>query len=125
MAAKSDAGLPGESPAAGQTGQPAGQTQMRIRVDAQNARTGYANVFLTNATADEVILDFGLNLNMMAPPAQAGGQPDMVVQVNERIIMNYFLAKRLALTLGQLVRRHEEQFGELELDVSKRLKTKG
>jgi hypothetical protein len=46
-------------------------------------------------------------------------------QIGERIIMNYFQAKRLALTLGQIVRRHEEQFGEIELDVNKRRKTGG
>ena len=43
-------------------------------------------------------------------------------QVNERIVLNYFSAKRLAITLSQLVRRHEEQFGEIELDVAKRQK---
>jgi hypothetical protein len=36
--------------------------------------------------------------------------------------MNYYSAKRLAITLSQLIRRHEEQFGELELDVAKRRK---
>ena len=34
--------------------------------------------------------------------------------------MNYYSAKRLALTLGQIIRRYEQQFGELELDVTKR-----
>jgi hypothetical protein len=37
--------------------------------------------------------------------------------------MNYYSAKRLAITLSQLIRRHEEQFGELEMDVNKRRKT--
>ena len=38
------------------------------------------------------------------------------------MVMNYYSAKRLAITLSQLIRRHEDEFGELELDVSKRRK---
>ena len=79
--------------------------------------TSYANAFRTNGTAEEVMLDFGLNL--VTPPV-ADGQPEIVFKVNDRIIMNYYSAKRLAITLSQLIRRHEGQFGELELDVAKR-----
>ena len=43
--------------------------------------------------------------------------------LTDRVILNYYTAKRLAITLSQLIRRHEEQFGELELDVSKRSRT--
>jgi hypothetical protein len=39
------------------------------------------------------------------------------------VILNYYTAKRLAITLSQLIRRHEEQLGELELDVAKRQKS--
>ena len=38
------------------------------------------------------------------------------------MILNYYTTKRLAITLSQLIRRHEDQFGELELDVAKRRK---
>jgi hypothetical protein len=100
---------------------PAGTQEVLLRVDERNLKTTYANAFRTNATAEEVLLDFGLNL--LAPPSKEGGQPDIIFQVNERIILNYFQAKRLALALGQLIRRHEEQFGELELDVNKRRKS--
>jgi hypothetical protein len=37
--------------------------------------------------------------------------------------MNYYSVKRLAITLSQLICRHEEQFGELELDVQKHRKS--
>ena len=96
-----------------------GQQQIRLRMDERSMRTDYANAFRTNGTAEEVMLDFGVNL---MTPAQEGQQPEILFQVNDRIIMNYFSAKRLALTLGQLIRRHEEQFGELQLDVAKRQK---
>ena len=93
--------------------------QVRIRMDQRDVKTSYANGFFTNGLTNEVILDFGLN---MPVPAQADGQQEIVLQITDRIILNYYSAKRLALTLGQLVRRHEERFGELELDESKRIK---
>ena len=96
-----------------------GQQQVRLRVDERDMHTSYANAFRTNGTAEEVILDFGLNL--MNPAAQQN-QPEIIFKVNDRIIMNYYSAKRLAITLSQVIRRHEEQFGQLELDVAKRRK---
>jgi len=113
-------GGPVEEQAEAQTG----QQQVRLNIDERNLKTSYANAFRTNGTAEEVILDFGLNL--VGPPVQQdGGQmPQIVFQINERIVLNYFSAKRLAITLSQLVRRHEEQFGEIELDVAKRQKSR-
>jgi len=81
--------------------------------------TNYANMVRTNSTAEEVMLDFGLN---QVVPGPEQSQPEMLFQVNSRVILNYFSTKRLALTLSQLIRRHEEQYGELELDVTKRRK---
>jgi hypothetical protein len=95
-----------------------GQQQVRLRIDERNMATTYANAFRTNGTAEEVMLDFGLNLVGQATQPQA--QPEIIFQVTNRVIMNYYSAKRLALTLGQLIRRHEDQFGELQLDVAKR-----
>ena len=97
-----------------------GQRQIRVGVDERNMLVSYANAFRTAPTAEEVILDFGLNLVNPARTEQQPQQPDVIFQVNQRVILNYYTAKRLAITLSQLIRRHEEQFGELELDVSKR-----
>jgi hypothetical protein len=36
--------------------------------------------------------------------------------------MNFYTAKRLLAALQMSVQRHEDTFGELELDVQKRLK---
>jgi hypothetical protein len=111
------------TPAAGQPAAGQATQEVTLRLDERNLKSSYANAFRTNATAEEVMVDFGLNL--VVPPAKQGGQPEILFQVNERIIMNYFQAKRLALALGQIIRRHEEQFGEIELDVGKRRKTSG
>ena len=94
-----------------------GQRQIQLRIDEREMRSSYANAFRTNGTAEEVILDFGFNT-----VAEQEKQPVITFKVNDRVIMNYYSAKRLALTLGQLIRRHEEQFGMLELDVNKRKK---
>jgi len=106
-------------------GQPAAadqnQQQVRLRMDDRNMRAGYANAFRTNMTPEEIIIDFGLNLATM--PMAQGAQPEMTLLLGERIILNHFTAKRLAIMLSQLVRQHEQQFGDLELDVGKRRKS--
>ncbi len=94
--------------------------QVRLRIDTSGMGTTYANAFKTNATSEEVIVDLGLNT--VVPNAQ--GQDDVageiLFQVNNRLILNYYTAKRLALSLGQLVRGYEEKFGELKLNVADR-----
>lgn len=108
----------GAQPVDQQAMQQTGQ-QVQLRIDEGKMTTGYANAFRTNSTAEEVILDFGLNL-AGAPEQQ--GQMQILFQINQRVIMNYHSAKRLAITLSQLIRTYETSFGELELDVNKRRK---
>lgn len=99
------------------------QRQVRIRVDERDVKSAYSNAFRTNTTAEEVFVDFGVNL--VQPQGQGDNQPaaaDMVFQVHQRVILNYYSAKRLAIALGQVVRRYEEQFGEIEMDAAKRQK---
>ena len=107
-----------EKPIEEQAREQTGQRKVQMRIDERNMRTNYANGFRTNETAEELILDFGVN--NVRPSGQPKGQAEIVFQANERIIMNYYSVKRLAITLSQIVRRHEQQFGELELDVAKR-----
>ena len=115
---KKPSDAPNEPVVQEQARQQTGQQQVQLRIDESSLQTTYANAFRTNGTAEEVILDFGLNL--VGPPVQPEGQPQILFRVNQRVIMNYYSVKRLAITLSQLIRRHEEQFGELELDVAKR-----
>ena len=122
MADKKESDSPADKPVEEQAREQTGRRQVRLRIDERNMRSGYANAFRTNGTAEEVMLDFGLNV--ANPPAQQKpqDQPEIIFQINERVILNYYTAKRLAITLSQLIRRHEEQFGQLELDVAKRRK---
>ncbi|MFW6336891.1 MAG: DUF3467 domain-containing protein [Phycisphaeraceae bacterium] len=114
------AAAPGQAGPQGQQGQ-----QVRVQLDEREMSTSYANAFRTNATSEEVIVDFGLNFIVPANQqsgqggqgAQGGaGRNQLMLKFNDRIILNYKTAKRLAITLGQLVRSHEERFGEIQLE---------
>lgn len=94
------------------------QAQIRLNVQDGDMETSYANAFRTNATVEEVLVDFGVNT--VTQPATPGGTGEIRYDADHRAILNYFTAKRLAITLGQIVQRHEQQFGELKLNVADR-----
>ena len=95
------------------------QQQIRLNVNADKMNTHYANAFQTHSTPEELLISFGVNQTL--PSQEEGVTADMILQFTDRIIMNHFTAKRLVLSLLQSVREHEERFGVIELDVSKRL----
>jgi Protein of unknown function (DUF3467) len=100
----------GDKPAA-----PAEQQQrQRVEVNDKNAVCLYANFCRVTGTPEELILDFGLN-------AQPFGVPTEPVEVKQRIVTNYFTAKRMLQALHLSVQRHEQAFGVLETDVQKRV----
>ncbi|MCC7204369.1 MAG: DUF3467 domain-containing protein [Phycisphaeraceae bacterium] len=119
-----------------QARQQTGGQQVRLHIDDREMSTIYANAFRTSTTAEEIILDFGMNLvvpsqaQQGAPAGGASGgaaEPagDILFKLNNRVVMNYYTAKRLALLLGQVVTRHEERFGELKLNAAERAVRKG
>jgi hypothetical protein len=86
----------------------------RVEVTDRNAISLYANFCRVTGTPEELILDFGLN-------AQPFGVPTEPVEVKQRIVVNYFTAKRMLQALHLSVQRHEQAFGVLETDVQKRV----
>lgn len=90
------------------------QRQARVEVVDKNAVCLYANFCRVTGTPEELILDFGLN-------AQPFGVPTEPVEVKQRIVTNYFTAKRMLQALHMSVQRHEQAFGVLETDVQKRV----
>ena len=92
--------------------QPQGQTT-EVFVDDSATVPSYSNFCRVTATPEEVILDFGLN-----PQPFATGRQD--VKANQRLVMNFYTAKRLLTALGMTIQRHEGTFGSIELDVRRR-----
>jgi len=88
--------------------------QAEIVLDDKGAHAAYANFARVTATPEEVIVDFALNPN----PFMAGKQE---VLVSQRLIMNFYTAKRLLGALLQTLQRHESTFGPIQLDVRQRV----
>ncbi len=89
------------------------QQTTEVFVDDTGALPSYSNFCRVTATPEEVILDFGLN-----PQPFATGRQD--VKANQRLVMNFYTAKRLLTALNMTIQRHEGTFGQIELDVRRR-----
>ena len=87
------------------------QRQIQLRIDESKMGTTYANTIRTSTTQDEVVLDFGMNL----PVPGQDNQPTLVFAVGSRVVLNWAGAKRLAISLGQVVRAFEERNGEIQV----------
>jgi hypothetical protein len=114
-----DAGTEGATPAQG--GLPAAaqqQQRAQIQVDDSKATAVYANFCRVTGTPEELILDFGLNTHPFGVPAEP-------IAVTQRIISNYYTAKRLLALLQMSIQRHEATFGVLETDVQRRVRNPG
>ena len=104
----------GESDGAEPARTPDVQSRTQVQIIDKNAISLYANFCRVTGTPEELILDFGLN-------AQPFGVPTEPVDVKQRIVTNYFTAKRMLQALHMSVQRHEQAFGVLETDVQKRV----
>ncbi len=102
------------SQASDQPAQPQAQPQQGVEVDDSRALSSYANFCRVTGTPEELIIDFGLN-------SQPFGMPTGPIQATQRIVTNFFTAKRLMQALAITLQRHEAAFGVLETDVTKRV----
>jgi hypothetical protein len=91
------------------------QPRQQLQVDYSKVMALYANFCRVTGTPEELILDFGLN-------PQPFGIPTDPIAVTQRIITNFFTAKRMLTALQLTIQRHEGMFGVLETDVQKRVK---
>ncbi|MBI3896327.1 MAG: DUF3467 domain-containing protein [Acidobacteria bacterium] len=83
--------------------------QMQVKWDDVNMKSSYANVCNAMSTREEVVLMFGVN------QAWHAGQKEVTVQLTDRIILSPHAAKRLSLLLSNLIKQHEERFGQLAI----------
>ena len=93
------------------------QQMVQVEVNDSEVIALYANFCRVTGSPEELIVDFGLN-------PQPVGIPKDPIQVKQRIIVNYYTAKRLLAALQMSVQRHEAVFGVLETDIQKRLKNR-
>ena len=105
----------GEAAAPAEKAQTQAQQPVQVQVNDENAMATYANFCRVTGSPEELIIDFGLN-------PQPIGVPKDPIQVKQRIIVNFFTAKRLLAALQMSVARHESVFGVLETDINKRVR---
>jgi hypothetical protein len=90
---------------------------MQVNVDTSSMSTLYANFFRVTGTPEELVLDFGLNTQLMQ-----GGTPEQV-KLDQRLVLSFYTAKRLVNALSWAMNRHESTFGVVETDFQRRMRT--
>jgi len=103
--------------------QPGGQQGQQVQVNLRDEKAinVYSNIsrVLMGPHVEEVILELG---TINHDPSKTEG---LLMDISARVYMSVQGAKKLALTLSQVVQRYEQQFGPVELDVRKRFKQPG
>ena len=86
-------------------------TAPTVRWDGSKMTSTYANICNVSSTREEVTLLFGTNKTWH------GGQKELTIELSDRMILNPYAAKRLAILLNNAMLEYEKRFGELKLDV--------
>jgi len=107
--------IPPAPEAGGEPGAHAAPQRAQVEIDDSKALALYANFCRVTGTPEELIIDFGLN-------PQPFGLPTHPISVTQRIITNFYTAKRMLHALQLTIQRHEAAFGVLETDVQKRVR---
>jgi hypothetical protein len=89
--------------------------RQQIQLDDTHAIASYANFCRVTGTPEELIIDFGLN-------PQPFGVPTSPIPITQRLITNFYTAKRMLHALQLTIQRHEATFGVLETYVQKRVR---
>ena len=92
------------------------QQQMQLSIDDATAATTYSTTVRVWGSAEEINLDF-------AGALRPTGANTAKLKIEQRIVLNPWAAKRLAIALAQAVGRYEQMYGVLELDLRKRAQT--
>lgn len=89
------------------------ETQVQLQIDDKDTPSLYSSTIRVSGTNEEINVDLG-------GPIRSTGPKTATLKIDQRIILNPWAAKRLALALGQAVQRYEQTFGTIELDPAKR-----
>ena len=74
--------------------------QEQIQIDDAKVVAMYVNFCRVTGTPEEMIIDFGLN-------PQPFGTPTVPIAITQRIVTNFFTAKRMLHALMVTIQRHE------------------
>lgn len=83
--------------------------KLKIKWDDSSMKSVYANVCNVAGTREEIVLLFGMN------QAWHSGQKEVTIQLADRVVMNPFVAKRLALLLENVIKDYEKKYGEMKI----------
>ena len=94
-----------------------GENVAQQRISTDKTQTAYVNFCRGALTPEEIVLDFGFNANAFGVKVL-----EEDIDILNRLILSPATAKRLLFQLNEMVRRHEQNFGEVEMDFRRRLK---
>ena len=96
------------------------QVPIQIPIDVSKMQSIYCNFFRLSlsSSTEEVLMDIGIHTGILT--AANAVEP---IHLTHRVVLNPFVAKRLLQSLQQIVARHEQAFGALELDPQRRLRS--
>jgi NifB/MoaA-like Fe-S oxidoreductase len=106
---------PTETPLTSTPDQQPRPQQGQLQIDDSKILALYANFCRVTGTPEELIIDFGLN-------PQPFEVPTTPIPVTQRIITNFYTAKRMLHALAMTIERHEATFGVLEVNVERRVR---
>lgn len=93
--------------------QPQQEAPRVVQINDEKAVCAYANFCRVSGAPEEMIIDFGLN-------PQPVGIPTTPINITQRVVMNYYTAKRMLHALQMTLQRHEATFGVIEVDLARR-----
>jgi hypothetical protein len=83
--------------------------QVPVKWNTTNLTSSYANFCNANTTREEVVLNFGVNKSWERGSPTEG----LEIDLNHRIMLSPFAAKRLSALLQQLMKEYETRYGAL------------
>lgn len=80
----------------------------KLHVSTTNLKSTYCNMCNATSTREEVVVNFGVNQSWDR------GHAEYEVNLEHRIILSPFAAKRLSEMLAKLMEEYEGRYGELK-----------
>jgi len=81
-----------------------------VRWDDSNIRNTYANICNVVSTREEVSMMLGMHQRVDTE------NNEVIIELSDRIVLNPYAAKRLAMAMSDVIEQYEARFGEIKLD---------